>query len=414
MQGEKLSDAIQYEKLALLIKDFFGYIDRNTAKVDANLPVFYGYVVSALDQSFPDISDEKYDRFLDSITFRVLYTSKNAGDPEYVRRVMTSAARLRKNRDNDPGLGIAAGLSLLRTGDYTHALGFLKNHWSVDAKIGMAVAWCHYQLSLREDNADQQSPVRRPGEKELLARETMLALAGAHPPVNPASLPEIEDPSFLETIFWEMIFNGLEWFPSEQWFVEEGLRNAGLTHNQAMRKRLLDIGAARFYTDKNVLRELYAYRLENRDASGAAAMVSQLLQQFPDDPEPVFLGLRLSLLTTRKITYHSFRKLATTRGISDESLALFDISFDLLMQQKPEALARIDEFGTDFPDLRYYATTLRYLAHDFFSGDEVRIRRAKKTLLDSVEQYCNEEIRRRDLPPVPAKISPGDRASPEH
>jgi hypothetical protein len=40
MRGEKLSDAIAYEKLNLLRKDFFGYIERHTAKVDTNLPVF--------------------------------------------------------------------------------------------------------------------------------------------------------------------------------------------------------------------------------------------------------------------------------------------------------------------------------------------------------------------------------------
>ena len=54
MQGEKLSDAIVYDKLKLLKKDFFGYIERNTVKVDANLPVFYGYVISAVETSFPE------------------------------------------------------------------------------------------------------------------------------------------------------------------------------------------------------------------------------------------------------------------------------------------------------------------------------------------------------------------------
>ena len=55
MRGEKLSDAIVYDKLKLLKKDFFGYIERNTVKVDANLPVFYGYVISAVEASFPKL-----------------------------------------------------------------------------------------------------------------------------------------------------------------------------------------------------------------------------------------------------------------------------------------------------------------------------------------------------------------------
>jgi len=48
--GRSFPDAIVYDKLNLLKKDFFGYIERNTDKVDANLPVFYGHVISALDK----------------------------------------------------------------------------------------------------------------------------------------------------------------------------------------------------------------------------------------------------------------------------------------------------------------------------------------------------------------------------
>ena len=54
MRERRLSDAIIYDKLNLLKKDFYGYIERNTVKVDANLPVFFGYVISALENSFPE------------------------------------------------------------------------------------------------------------------------------------------------------------------------------------------------------------------------------------------------------------------------------------------------------------------------------------------------------------------------
>ena len=46
-----------------------------------------------------------------------------------------------------------------------------------------------------------------------------------------------------------MVFIGLEWFPSEKWFVEIGLKNAVFTRNADMRKRLLEIGSERFYSD---------------------------------------------------------------------------------------------------------------------------------------------------------------------
>ncbi|HPD76619.1 MAG TPA: hypothetical protein PKZ65_11210, partial [Methanoregulaceae archaeon] len=69
VRGETLSDAVVYNKVNLLKKDFFGYIDKNTGKVDANLPVFFSHVVSALENSFPNLSDEQFDAFIDSITF---------------------------------------------------------------------------------------------------------------------------------------------------------------------------------------------------------------------------------------------------------------------------------------------------------------------------------------------------------
>ncbi len=52
------------------------------------------------------------------------------------------------------------------------------------------------------------------------------ALAHSPAPINQIRQLELDDPSFLEKIFWQMIFLGLEWFPSERWFIEAGLENA--------------------------------------------------------------------------------------------------------------------------------------------------------------------------------------------
>jgi len=393
MRGEKLSDAIVYDKLHLLKKDFYGYIERNTAKVDANLPVFYGYVISALENSFPELIDSSYDDFIDSITFKVLDTSTSIKDFDYVRRVMANAVRFKKNKNAEIGIQIVVGLKLLKSGDYVHALDFLKKYAVLDAKLGTAVAYCYYVLSLREfKKNDETVKNHRPGEMELLARELMLNLARVQPPVNQLKQLELDDTSFLEKIFWQMIFIGLEWFSDEKWFVEIGLRNAAATNDPEMRKRLLDIGAERFYTDSHFLRELYYYKLEIRDAAGAAGVVNQLIKQYPNDLEPIYLGLRLSLLTTRKITYHSFRKLALMKGMPSSIIELFDFSFELLNREQKEAMNRITDFETEYPNMQFYATTLSYIASDLFSDDEIRIRKARKTLLDSIEQYCLIEL----------------------
>jgi hypothetical protein len=301
MRGEKLSDAIVYEKLNLLKKDFFGYIRSNSEKVDSNLPVFYGHVISALENSFPDIPDESFDEFIDHITFEVLDASKNSSDFEYFRKVIHNALRFKKKKDAETGVNIVVGLKLLKVGDYPHAIDYLKNYRNLDAKVGTAVAYCYYSLSLREFRTDDESAKnQRPGEMELLARETLLNLAHTSTPINRLKQLELEDPSFLEKFFWQMIFLGLEWFPSERWFLEIGLENAALAHDTEMRKRLLDISSERFYNDFHFLRVMYYYYLDNRDASGAAGVLNHLIKQYPDDLEPIYLGLRFSLLTKKR------------------------------------------------------------------------------------------------------------------
>jgi hypothetical protein len=393
MRGEKLSDAIVYDKLKLLKNDFFGYVERNTVKVDANLPVFYGYVISALETSFPNLSDDVHDDFIDAITFKVLDASRNSGDAEYIKKVIANAVRFKKKKNAETGVRIVVGLKLVKTGDYVNALDYLKKYISLDAKIGAAVAYCYYVLSLREFRKDDESARNyRPGEMELLARETLLTLTRIRPPVNTLPQLQIDDPAFLEKTFWQMVFTGLEWFPSEKWFVEIGLQNAIFTRNTEMRKRLLEIGSERFYAEIHFLREMYYYNLENRDAGGAAGVVNQLIKQYPDELEPIYLGLKLSLLTTRKNSYHSFRKLAITKSMPSDILELLDFAFELLNQDHQEAGNRINDFETDYPHLRYYATVLRYLAYDFSSNNEVRIKKAKKALLDSVDLFCLDEL----------------------
>jgi hypothetical protein len=396
MREEKLSDAIIYDKLYLLRKDFYGYIERNTVKVDANLPVFYGYVVSALETSFPTLSDDAHDVFLDSITFKLLDTSGNAKDFDFIKRVIVNALRFKKRKNGEIGINLVIGLKLLKNGDFIHALDFLKKYATLDTKIGTAVAYCYYTLSLREFRKDDEtSKNHRPGEMELLARELLLNLARQKPPVNQLRQLELDDPAFIEKIFWQMIFIGLEWFPSEKWFVEVGLKNAAITNDPVMRKRLLDIGAEHFYTDISFLREMYYYKLENRDAGGAAGIVNQLIKQYPDELEPVYLGLKLSLLTTKKITYHSFRKLALSKGMPAQVIELFDFSFELLNREPKEAFNRLGDFENEFPHLQYFVTALRYIAADFTSPDEARVRRAKKALLDTIEQFCAEELKKK-------------------
>jgi hypothetical protein len=294
------------------------------------------------------------------------------------------------------GVNIVVGLKLVKSGDYVHALDYLKKYIALDAKIGAAVVYCYYTLSLREFRKDDESARNfRPGEMELLSRETLLTLTRIHPPVNALPQLQVDDPSFLEKTFWQMVFIGLEWFPSEKWFVEIGLKNAVFTHNAEMRKRLLEIGSERFYSDIPFLREMYYYNLENRDAGGAAGVVNQLITQYPNELEPIYLGLKLSLLITRKNSYQSFRKMAIAKSMPAYIIELLDFVFDLLNHEQQEAINRLTEIESEYPNLKYYTTALRYLAYDFSPDNEGRIKKAKKALIDSVDQFCLDELNRK-------------------
>ncbi|MDD1654128.1 MAG: hypothetical protein LUO91_00265, partial [Methanomicrobiales archaeon] len=62
--GEDPAVAIHADEgMAKVRREFLEYIDRNIQEISAYLPVFYGQVVSTLDNSFPDLDSETYDEF---------------------------------------------------------------------------------------------------------------------------------------------------------------------------------------------------------------------------------------------------------------------------------------------------------------------------------------------------------------
>ena len=98
MDEECQPDAIVRVKLNQMKKDFFDYIEKNSEKIDSNVPVFYGHVVTTLEKSIPNISDDLYDRFIDSITLRVLEKSKLSSDITYVEKLFDYAERNKRKK----------------------------------------------------------------------------------------------------------------------------------------------------------------------------------------------------------------------------------------------------------------------------------------------------------------------------
>jgi hypothetical protein len=390
MEEEWQPDAIVRVKLEALRKDFFDYIEKNIDKIDDNVPVFYGHVIATLERTFPEINDDLHDRFIDSITAKVLHSSKRSGDLTFVGKLFDYAVRNKKKKAGKALYDIMLGMKMINSGKYAEAIEHLKNYRNVDAIICPAIAYCHFVLSTNQPGSALADDGRgaRPSRTALAAREQMIELIRLKPPVNRLTELEITEDPEITKIFWFMIKQAFEWFPSEREFFRIGLEKATKDGRREIREEILAIAIERFYNDMYFLRELYKHKLESRDAGGVAGVVKQMTQQYPDDLEPIYYGLKLSIMTTRLETYYRFRKLAVLKNIPPNALLVLDFAFELMSGKQYEALACLDEIKMKFGARHYYATLLEYVAHDFLSDDEKKVKQAKKAMIDSIDQYC--------------------------
>lgn len=389
MRGEMLSDAIQYEKIEMLKLDFFGYIEKNISKIDDKLPVFFGYVVSALESSFPDLDAESYNAFIDAICFKILDTPGRASDPGQIERVIESASRLKKGKKPRSGLEVVVGLKMMKSGDFEHAIPYLRKYRSQDLLVHTSVAFCYYALSLNEVARFRNVP-RAPGEMELQAREQMLEIARMHTDAD-SRIPFKNSPWLVRT-FWLMISCAIEWFPSERAFVKIGLEKAKRDGNREMKEQILKIAQNRFFQDREFLQEAFYSAVEEGDGGRAAGVVKQMIQQFPQSVEPLYFGMLLSLRTTTRSGYHTFRKQAIEKRMPPYIVSLLDVAFSLLSERESESYIQIRDMKKKYPSLDYYLTLIHYLAHEIFSHDEKQVKKAKKALIDSIDAYCRQSL----------------------
>ncbi len=387
------------ESMEKVKQEFLEYIEKNIQEISTYLPVFYGHVIATLDNSFPNLDAEAYDEFIDTVTYKILDTTDRGRELPFIDKVMANALRSKKGRDGKVGLDIMAGMRLLKSEEYAGAIPFLKNYTDRDAMIAAAVAYGYYMLSLREMAEGREKGIAgRPGEHELLAREEMFRLARQQPPIHAVRalrMKEEEEP-WLKRAFWLMLSSALEWFPSERGLILIGLEKAKREGNREMKVELLKIATERFFDDMSFLREMYHFRVEQRDGTGAASVVRQMMQQFPDALEPIYYGLKLSLLSARRTTYDGFRSMATAKGMDPEIVRLLDLCFSVVSSQQQDTLSRLRELRETSKKTRFFHPVLEYLIHDIFGDDEQKSRRAKRAVLDCVDSYTLQALQ---IPP---------------
>ncbi len=390
-------DAIIRLKLDQLKSDFFEYIEKNNDKIEANVPVFYGHVIAALEKALPAVDDDLYDRFIDSITLHFLKTSKMGGDISFVERMFDHAERNKRRKTGKTLYDIVLGIILINTGRYTEAIERMKNYRSTDAMICPALAYCSIiRASPTGGDPGSDASIRGPSPHELEAREQMIELIRLNPPVDRLRELGIGDDPVINRTFWFMMNKAIVWFPENREFLRLGIEKASKDGKREIREELLGIAIDRFFNDMYFLRQLYRLKLENRDAGGVAGVVRQMTQQFPDELEPVYYGMKLSVITSHADVYFKFRKLALAKNIPHTALVLLDFGFEMMSGKKYEAFACLDEIKLVFGPHHYYVTLLEYVAHDIFSDDEKKVKQAKKALVDSIDRYCLQLLNIKD------------------
>lgn len=392
-RSEPIPRIISQEKIESLKKDFFSYIDQNSRKVDANLPVFFGHVIAQLERSFPDMDNSVHDEFIDAVAYHIMEASPKSTSIGVIEQIVKNALRFKRNGRGKGTLDILAGLKLMCVGNFTDAIQYLRPYAKHDAQIGLYIAYCYMRLSSKENPPLPGSTKTRPSEMELAAREQMLEMLRTKPPINRLRQLQFADNEFLEQACWAILGFVFEWFPNEPWFIRIGLEKAKKDQNEEMRERLLKIGGERFFNDMFFLRELYQMRLERKDGAGTAGVVKQMMQQYPDSSEPLYYGIKLALLSGSPTSYRQYREKAITAGMPNHLIYFFDFAFAFLTKDMPTAQATLAEMKRRFVSLKYYLSMIEYVLNEAQSGDEGRVKRAKMVFFDSFEAYAFQVLK---------------------
>jgi hypothetical protein len=374
-------------------REYFDYVEKNIESIDANVPVFFGHVAAALDNSLPNLTEGAHDQFVDAITVKVLEVSPRAKDTSYIEKLFDYAKRIKKSRKGSWIYDIILGFRMLNNRQFAEAAERLRNYRSVDAVILPAVAYCYYSISAQQAQPGQNAKAALPNDMMLAAREHMMELVRINPPINRLRDHEMIEDETVNKIFWTMLNLSVEWFPKERGFFRIGIAKARKDANLEIRERLLTLAIERYSDEMAFLRELYHLKLDKRDAGGVAGVIKQMTQQYPHAIEPVYYGLKLSIITGRSETYTTFRKMALVRHLPAHILPLLDFGFELMGGKEAEALACLEDIRQKMGSKHFYVIMLEFAISDVFSEDETRSKKARKAVFDSLDQYCMKQLK---------------------
>ncbi|MDD4253496.1 MAG: hypothetical protein PHT74_10185 [Methanoculleus horonobensis] len=368
--------------------EIFSYIDSNAKAIDENFPVFFGNVVTLLDRAGAPITDAIYDEFIDAIVFRVFEVSNRAGDVKFLSRACEIACGMKRKKERKAGVHLAAAVKLMKIGMPLAATVFLQPYRKHDAAVGCWYAYCYYVLYKEGSAEPGYSAVERWNYLKA-ARQYMEELGQLRPGLQRLVRGELEQDRWLAEPFWVMLFLATEWIPDNRWFLEIGITQSKQEKNDVALVKMLQIGLIRFPDEMFFYREAYHLKFEQGDLADAMGLIRDLLQRFPDDPEPVYYGLRTALYLPQEGEFNRFRRSAEQVKMPGHVLCLIDYTYAFLRGKRGQASLCLDEFRRKYPSLNYYSDMLRFVTADVPATE----RGVNAAVFTSVDHFCKKMLK---------------------
>lgn len=368
--------------------EIFSYIESNAEAIDENFAAFFGNVVTILDRAGVPITEKVHDEFIDAIVFRVFDVSKRAGDAKFLNRACEIACGMKRKKERKAGVHLAAAVKLMKIGMPLAAAAYLQHYRKHDAAVGCWYAYCYYML-YKDGSAEPGYSAAERWNYLKAARQYMEELGQLQPGLQRLVRGELERDPWLAEPFWMMIFLATEWIPNNRWFLEIGIARGKQENNNVALVKMLQIGLIRFPDDMFFYREAYHLKFEQGDLADALGLIYDLIRRFPDDPEPVYYGLRTSLYLPRETEFNEFRRIADEIKMPGHVLCLIDYTYAFLRGRKEQAGLCLDQFHRQYPSLNYYSDILRFVTADLPATENG----IKLAVFTSVDHFCKKMLK---------------------
>jgi len=368
--------------------EIFSYIESNAEAIDENFAAFFGNVVTILVRAGVPITDQIYDEFIDAIVFRVFDVSKRAGDVKFLNRACEIACGMKRKKERKAGVHLAAAVKLMKIGMPLAAAAYLQHYRKHDAAVGCWYAYCYYTL-YKDGSAEPGYSAAERWNYLKAARQYMEELGQLQPGLQRLVRGELERDPWLAEPFWMMIFLATEWIPNNRWFLEIGIARGKQENNDVALVKMLQIGLIRFPDDMLFYREAYHLKFEQGELADALGLIYDLIRRFPDDPEPVYYGLRTSLYLPRETEFNEFRRIADEMKMPGHVLCLIDYAYAFLRGRKEQAGLCLDQFHRKYPSLNYYSDILRFVTADLPATQNG----IKLAVFTSVDHFCKKMLK---------------------